>query len=360
MFHAKHFMGKYFNGNQILNTKDINKNKPEIFIVESLRGDGKSTFFGKKLCDDFYKEGKKFGVIVRNKYEVTSVGEMVEGWVKTLYYPDMKMVTKKEMEGAYTSIWWNGVLCGYGLPLSMSKKIKNHSNRLSEISQLMFDEFQPDDDSYLTNEVQKLISIHTSIARGPNEGIKYVPLYMCCNRYSIFNPYYVEFGITGRLKTDTKILKGNGFVYQFHKNNYIYEKHKNSSFLAAFQEKNMLDVTGDGYLSGDEKIDILNLNTEKKYLCTLAVEGLLYGVYLTYLENRVIIFVTDKPDIHCRRVVGTTYADIVNFQTNNMDEIVFKKKLEYMFVKGNVRFKNPESKDAFIKYVGNKVRVNYS
>ena len=79
---------------------------------------------------------------------------------------------------------------------------------------MIFDEFQSETNHYCDNETKKFISIHTSIARGQGEQVRYVPVYMLSNPVSIINPYYVEMGISGRLKDDTKFLRGDGFVLE--------------------------------------------------------------------------------------------------------------------------------------------------
>ena len=79
---------------------------------------------------------------------------------------------------------------------------------------MIFDEFQSESNTYIPNEIQKFISIHTSIARGQGKQYRYVPVYMLSNTVSILNPYYVELGITKRIKSDTKFLRGEGFVVE--------------------------------------------------------------------------------------------------------------------------------------------------
>lgn len=71
---------------------------------------------------------------------------------------------------------------------------------MSDITKLLFDEFQSETNHYCSDEIRKFISLHTSIARGNGEQVKYVPVYMLSNAVTIINPYYVEMGITDRLK----------------------------------------------------------------------------------------------------------------------------------------------------------------
>jgi hypothetical protein len=79
---------------------------------------------------------------------------------------------------------------------------------------MLFDEFQSESNHYCVDEIKKLLSVHTSIARGNGEQIRYVPVFMLSNPVSIINPYYVELGISNRLHDDTKFLKGDGYVLE--------------------------------------------------------------------------------------------------------------------------------------------------
>jgi hypothetical protein len=79
---------------------------------------------------------------------------------------------------------------------------------------MIFDEFQSESNHYCSDEIKKFISIHTSVARGQGEQVRYVPVYMLSNPVSLINPYYVELGISNRLRDDTKFLRGHGFILE--------------------------------------------------------------------------------------------------------------------------------------------------
>ena len=56
-------MNNFYSGEKLLNTLDINGKRPEIYIVESNRSAGKTTYFAKKLIDNFLKNNEKFIII---------------------------------------------------------------------------------------------------------------------------------------------------------------------------------------------------------------------------------------------------------------------------------------------------------
>ena len=65
----------FYNGNKLINQKDIDGDRPAIFAVDGNRSDGKTTFFARKLVNDFKKKGKKFMLIKRYKYQVYKAHE---------------------------------------------------------------------------------------------------------------------------------------------------------------------------------------------------------------------------------------------------------------------------------------------
>ena len=91
---------KYYNGDRLRNSVDINGNRPEIFIVESNRTAGKTTDFAKFLIDRFIKHKEKFAVLVRWQYEATNFAEAFFKSVQGLFFPEYEL-TQKMIEKKY-------------------------------------------------------------------------------------------------------------------------------------------------------------------------------------------------------------------------------------------------------------------
>ena len=107
-----------------------------------------------------------------------------------------------------------GESCGYAITLNSADQIKKYSHLFSDVDMIIFDEFQSETNHYCSDEIKKFLSVHTSIARGNGEQVRYVPVYMLGNQVSIINPYYVELGITARLSEEVNFLRGDGFVLE--------------------------------------------------------------------------------------------------------------------------------------------------
>ena len=84
-------MNNFYSGEKLLNTLDINGKRPEIYIVESNRSAGKTTYFAKKLIDNFLIRGEKFIVIYRWAYEIKNCADSFFGSVNSLFYGASRM-----------------------------------------------------------------------------------------------------------------------------------------------------------------------------------------------------------------------------------------------------------------------------
>ena len=96
-------MNNFYSGEKLLNTLDINGKRPEIYIVESNRSAGKTTYFAKKLIDNFLKNNEKFIIIYRWAYEIKNCADSFFGSVNSLFYPASQM-TQRTVEGKYAEM----------------------------------------------------------------------------------------------------------------------------------------------------------------------------------------------------------------------------------------------------------------
>lgn len=209
----------FYDGTKLLSLKDINGNTPEIYICTSNRSAGKSTYFNRLEVNRFLKRGEKFGVLYRFNYELDEVSKKFFSDIQRLFFSDYEMLDKSQSRGMYHELFLKKKnsdeeprSCGYAISLNNSDQIKKMSHLFSDITSIIFDEFQSETSHYCPNEVKKFQSVHASIARGNGKQSRYVPVYMISNPVSIINPYFSALGISSRLKSDTHFMRGNGFV----------------------------------------------------------------------------------------------------------------------------------------------------
>lgn len=339
-------MNKYYDGTKLLSMLDINGNKPEIYMCTTNRTGGKTTYFGRLCINRFLDKNEKFGLLYRYNYELDDIVDKFYKDLGSLFFPSYTMTSKRRAKGTFQELFLNEKSCGYALSLNNADQIKKYSHLFSDIQRMIFDEFQSETNHYCDNETKKFISIHTSIARGQGEQVRYVPVYMLSNPVSIINPYYVEMGISGRLKDDTKFLRGDGFVLE---QGYIESasiEQKNSGFNRAFSKNSYAAYSSECVYLNDNKAFVEKPTGKSKYLCTLRYKGSDFALR-EYTENG-LIYCDDKADSSfLTRISVTTDDHNINYVMLKRNDF-FLSNLRYFFEHGCFRFKDMRCKEAVL------------
>ena len=338
---------KYYDGTKLLSMKDINGEKPEIYICTTNRTGGKTTYFSRLLVNRFLDNGDKFGLIYRYNYELDDCSEKFFKDIGKLFFDGKQMTSKRKANGIYHELYINEKSCGYALSLNSADQIKKYSHLFSDIKRMMFDEFQSETNHYCSDEVKKLLSIHTSIARGQGEQIRYVPVYMISNPVSIINPYYVEMGISSRLTNETRFLKGDGFVLEQGYVESASEAQKQSGFNRAFAQNSYVSYSTECVYLNDNNAFIEKVSGTSSYICTLRYNGEDYGVR-EYCDLG-IIYCDDRADkTYPNRISVTTEDHQLNYVMLKRND-GFLMSLRYYFEHGCFRFKDLRCKEAVLK-----------
>ena len=339
-------MSKYYDGTKLLSMLDINGNKPEIYMCTTNRTGGKTTYFGRLCINRFLDKGEKFGLLYRYNYELDDIVEKFYKDLGSLFFPNYTMTSKRRASGTFQELFLNDKSCGYALSLNNADQIKKYSHLFSDIQRMIFDEFQSETNHYCDNETKKFISVHTSIARGQGEQVRYVPVYMLSNPVSIINPYYVEMGISGRLKDNTKFLRGDGFVLE---QGYIESasiEQKNSGFNRAFSKNSYTAYSSECVYLNDNKAFVEKPSGKSKYLCTLRYKGSDFALR-EYTESG-LIYCDDKADSSfLTRISVTTDDHNINYVMLKRNDF-FLSNLRYFFEHGCFRFKDMRCKEAVL------------
>lgn len=339
-------MDKYYDGTKLLSMLDINGNKPEIYMCTTNRTGGKTTYFGRLCINRFLDKGEKFGLLYRYNYELDDIAEKFYKDLGSLFFPNYTMTSKRRAKGTFQELFLNDKSCGYALSLNNADQIKKYSHLFSDIQRMIFDEFQSETNHYCDNETKKFISIHTSIARGQGEQVRYVPVFMLSNPVSIINPYYVEMGVSGRLKDNTKFLRGDGFVLE---QGYIESasiEQKNSGFNRAFSKNSYTAYSSECVYLNDNKAFVEKPTGKSKYLCTLRYKGSDFALR-EYAESG-LIYCDDKADSSFLTKISVTTDDhTINYVMLKRNDF-FLSNLRYFFEHGCFRFKDMRCKEAVL------------
>lgn len=336
----------YYDGTKLLSMLDINNNKPEIYLCTTNRSGGKTTYFSRLCVNRFKDKGEKFAILYRFNYELDDCADKFFKDINTMFFKEDVMTSKRRAQGIYHELFLNDVSCGYALSLNSADTIKRYSHLFSDICRMMFDEFQSETNHYCNDEVRKLLSVHTSIARGQSEQVRYVPVYMISNPISIINPYYVELGISNRLRDDTKFLKGDGFVLEQGFNETASIAQKESGFNRAFAKNEYVAYSSEAVYLNDNQAFVEKPHGIGRYLATLKYKNCEYAIR-EYAEEG-IIYCDDKPDnTYKYKLTVTTDDHAVNYVMLKRNDL-FISSLRFYFEKGCFRFKNLKCKEAVL------------
>ena len=340
-------MAVYYDGTKLLSMKDLNGEKPEIFICSGNRTAGKTTYFNRLCVNRWLDKKEKFALLYRFNYELSSCAERFFKDIQGLFFPTHNMSSKSMMNGSFHELYLDDVPCGYAISLNKADVIKMCSNMFNDVQRLLFDVFQSETNHYCIDELTKFQSVHMSIARGKNQMVRYVPVYMVSNAVTIQNPYYTGMGISTRLREDTKYLRGDGFVLENTYNPEAAQAVKQSGFNRAFANSN-------GYLRYASESSYLNDNTafvekpkgDGKYICTLRYKGKNYAI--REYAQQGILYCDDKADsTFARKIAITTEDHQVNYVMLKNNDF-FIDTLRYYFMRGCFRFKNLECKECVL------------
>ena len=337
----------YYDGTKLLSLLDLDGRKPEIYICTTNRSGGKTVYFSRLLVNRFKDKNEKFCLIYRFNYELDDCADKFFKDIRKLFFPKSEMHDKKRAGGIYKELYLDGIPCGYAISLNNADTLKKYSHFFSDVKRMFFDEFQSETNHYCSEEVRKLISIHTSIARGNGEQVRYVPVYMCSNPVSIINPYYVSMGITTRLNDDTKFLRGNGYVLEQGFVESASEAQKSSGFNTAFGNESYVAYASEAVYLNDNKAFIEKPTGSNKYLATLKYNGCYYGVREYY--DAGVIYCDDRCDYtYPVRISITTEDHQINYVMLKRNDL-FLSQLRYYFEKGCFRFKDLKCKEAILQ-----------
>ena len=340
-------MAEYYDGTKLLSLKDINGLEPELIICTSNRSAGKTTYFSRYFVNRFLKHGEKFILLYRFNYELADVSDKFFKEIKLLFFPNYTMTNKSRARGIYHELYLNEKLCGYAISLNAADQLKKYSHLFSDCVRILFDEFQSENNHYCPNEIQKFLSVHTSISRGGGQQVKHVPVIMLSNLISLLNPYYLALGISDKLDNKTKFIKGDGYVLEQGFSASVAELQKQSGIFRAFAGAEYNKYNTEKVYLNDNYTFIETMEGNNNYLLTFKIGGELYAVR-EYPEKGIL---------YCDQRVDHTFPVKLVIDAGEMEVnyIVIKNNhyilsnLKFFFEKGLFRFKNLSCKNAVFK-----------
>lgn len=212
---------------------------------------------------------------------------------------------------------------------------------------MFFDEFQSETNTYCDTEIEKFMSIHTSVARGGGKQVRYVPVIMCSNPITLLNPYYTALNISNRINSKTKFLRGKGYVFENGFNDNACVAQMESGFNKAFAAEKYLAYSAQGVYLNDNKAFVEKMKGRSKYVLTIRYKD----------ENFAIRQFPEIGVVYCDKSADLTYPYKVALTTSdhNINYVLLKSQdilitnLRYYFDKGCFRFRDLKCKEMILK-----------
>ncbi len=337
----------YYDGTKLLSLKDKNGKEPELYICTSNRSAGKTTFFSRYLVNRWKKHGEKFILLYRFNYELADVPDKFFKEIQTLFFPGFVMTNKSRAKGIYHELFINDKLCGYAISLNAADQLKKYSHLFSDCARILFDEFQSENNHYCPNEIQKFLSVHTSIARGGGKQIRHVPVIMLSNLVSLLNPYYVALGIYDQLDSKTKFVRGDGFVLEQGFIESVAEQKKRSGIFRAFSGSDYNRYNSEKIYLNDNYTFIESVEGKNNYLLTFKINNGLFAI--REYPEKGILYCDQRVDetFPVKMVIDADDMDVNYIVIRNNNYIL--QNLKWFFDHGSFRFKNVACKNAVFK-----------
>lgn len=343
----------FYNGTKLINSKDINGNKPGIFVVDGNRSAGKTTYYSRMFINRFKRYGEKFMLIYRTKNELPGVEDKFFKDIQGLFFPKDLMTAEKREDGTFFELYLNEKSCGYAIPLSMASKIKKLSHFFSDVKRILFDEFQDSSSNYLPDEVNKFLTVYVSVARGQGLPVRYVPVYMVSNHVSSLNPYYKEWGCSVEVDNIKEgFYKGDGFVIEKNLNLKVANLQKESPVLRAFANTSTAKHIIDNESLSDNHSFIEKIKLkESNYICNIVCDGETISLRSVYINGEALYYFTDEYN----NTFKLSYA--VDTQNHDIDTILSgRTRLQMLSVKrafdnGKCRFSDISVKEKAFKFL---------
>lgn len=342
-------MSEYYDGTKLLSMKDLDGQKPEIYICTANRTGGKTTYFNRYVTNRYLKHKEKFMLVYRFKYELDAIASKFFKDIAELFFPGYTMTSKSCAKGIYHELYLNNISCGYAVSLNSADQLKKLSHLFSDVQRMVFDEFQSEQNQYCNDEIRKFISLHTTVARGQGEMVRYVPVIMIANPVSIINPYYTKLGISERLKSDTKFLKGHGFVLEQGYVSGAGDAQESSAFNKAFAGDEYINYAAQGVYLNDSKSFIEKMHGVSTYICTIKFEGKEYSIK-EYADQGIIYCDNSVDNTFKTKIVVSSEDHEVNYLMLRKNDL-FILNLRYLFEKGCFRFKDLQCKRAILAMI---------
>lgn len=335
----------FYSGDEILTKTDLDGKEPEIYIICGNRTAGKSYYWKKMVTEDYMENGHLVLLLFRFIYDMDGCADAFWEDIGRNEFPGHEMTERSFGRGMYKELYLDGDLFGFATFINAANAIKKKSTRFEQVYNVLFDEFQADDDHYADDEVTKFLSIHTSVARGGGEMSRKMRWIMISNSDSVLNPYFVAMGIHKRLTSETRFLRGHGWVLEITYNENAAKAATLSRFNQAFLESDYLKSAIENKYLLDSTAFVEKMSTAiMKYQCTLVSDKKFYGIWIDRDHGYYYCNTHGDKQHPLKFVTSSGDHGTDTILINNNQTVLSQWRVYYNM--GRWRFENLESKSA--------------
>lgn len=324
-------------------TNEIDGHQKDLNFIVSTREDGKTTTLLNKFKRKFIKTGRPTILIRRLQADITDayitslekvMNKFKGDTEKAIHLTYKKGTIKEGIVELYNGDKLMFVVIALATPLQRTKSLF-----IENPAYFFFEEFIVDTrkgEKYLKGEVERFKEIYTTFYR---EGETAPKVYFAGNPYSMYNPYFVAYGI------DAKELIKKGIVT---KGNVAVQYHRLSAgLLEKIREKNSLfkETDDDRYLRYallGEAVNDDNINILPKLPPNFSLSLVIYkeGRYLGIFKNNDIFNFDLKYYVgHCDKVSARRAVFSFDFSDLVDDTILFDREERAKFSRFKCAFR---------------------
>lgn len=334
---------QHYDCTKLITSLDADGEVPCFFVVCSkLRGPGKTFQFSKLMIEHFLENGEKFILLTRNKGDLGSVAPGILDSYVSYAHPEWSVTETIQMKSVYSKVTLSmgegedvqKKDIGYVIPIRAADQIKKISSLFYDCWCFYFDEFQPMDRStYLKDEVDLLLNIYKSIARGGGSAVRYMPIFMASNTINLGNPYFTALGLNRGIQSNTRFYKGHGVLFENCDVSGLAEMHSNSAVERALAPH--LARKGDNMWIGDNDSLVAKPDGWGRalYVATLVYNNEKFGV--RYYDQIGYTYISHTVDETCQYVYNLTLEGDLNVPLLKISKMV--DTLKKRFFAGLIR-----------------------
>lgn len=332
------------------NEKVLSYNTPFIFSLGT-RSIGKTFCWTEYCINNFIKKHRKFIIVKRYKEDLKAIGSKFFD-NNAFKHPELSFKAEGFSSSNGGQFFINEEEAGIAVSLSSVVRMKGIS--ASDYDLIWFDEFLNEDDSYLKGEVGKCFNLYQSVARGYGQAIRpNVKFVFTANHVSMNNPYFRELRIRENVRLGTKytVDKDRAWVVEFTDSPQIEQEILNTPFgkMIAKTQYGEYALKSKFYL--DDPTFIEKPKGDSGYVCSLAWEGKLFGVY-EYLDAG-LLYISHSVDKNCKTIFSLTTADHKPNYTmlyKASSEPIYQY-LKFAYDNAFLRFQDDECKYMFMEFM---------